>query len=164
MESRALLTAALLCLAACGQHEPAAQEPSVPALLIDRRGVTMPLGEAVTDIAYRPWLPPGRVLKYAVIPPLGNDDTPRNRGIAVEYESSGRALLLSEWPKQNFSLLFLRNVDIAHVPCKVVHYKPNGLAWTTHGNLAMTLQPDGDLDSGTLSAEAQHLIAAGACD
>jgi hypothetical protein len=132
-------------------------------MLIDDRGISMPLEEAVTKIDYRPWIPPGQVLKYAVIPPLGGADTPSNRGIAVEYEVKGTAMLLSEWPKQNFTLLFLRAQDITTKPCEIAHYKLDGVAWTTHGPLAMTLQPDGNVSPKAVEAEARRLLANGAC-
>jgi hypothetical protein len=160
---RALFLAALvLTVPACGHRARAAVQATLPPLLIDDRGVTMPLEEVVTRIAYRPWMPPGEMLRYAVIPPLGNNDTPENRGVAVEYESSGKAMLLSEWPKQNFALLFLRT-NISFEPCTIVHYKADGVAWTTRGKLAMTLQPDGEVSPRFVDAEARRLIAAGAC-
>jgi len=133
--------------------------------MIDDRGITMPLEDAVTKISYRPWIPPRQVLKYAVIPPLGAADTPRNRGIALEYgnNNGGTPMLLSEWPKQNFTLLFLHGQDITSTPCRVAHYKLDGVAWTTRGALAMTLQPDGNVDPKAVEAEARQLIAAGGC-
>ncbi len=135
----------------------------MPPLLIDDRGITMPLDKAVTNINYRPWIPPGQILKYAVIPPLGGNDTPENRGIAVEYMSGTHAMLLSEWPKQNFQLMFMHAQDITFKPCAIVHYKTDGVAWTTQGKLAMTLQPDGNVVPSAVDAEARRLIAAGAC-
>jgi hypothetical protein len=132
-------------------------------MLIDDRGVVMPLQQAVTKISYRPWIPPGHVLKVAVIPPLGDLDTPDHRGIAIEYQSGNRQMLLSEWPKQNFVLLFLHNQDITLTPCTIAHYKIDGVAWTTRSKLAMTLQPDGNVDAKDIVAEAQRLIAAGGC-
>ncbi len=82
-------------------------QSSLPPMLIDDRGIVMPLEEAVTNrISYKPWIPPRQILKYAVIPPLGDLDTPDHRGIAIEYQFKNQAMLLSEWPKQNFTLLF----------------------------------------------------------
>jgi hypothetical protein len=150
-------------LAGCHAGQKAAPAPSLPSLLIDDRGITMPLDEAVTKISYRPWIPPVQVLKFAVIPPLGDLDTPAHRGIAIEYASGRQPMLLSEWPKQNFTLLFLHNKDISVAPCETAHYKADGVAWTTHGKLAMTLQPDGTTDPKMVEAEARRLIAAGAC-
>ena len=132
--------------------------------MIDDRGVVMPLEQAVTKIAYRPWVPTSaQVLKFAVLPPLGNNDTPANRGVAIEYEDNHTAWLLSQWPKQNFTLLFLKGQDITYSPCTVAHYKPDGVAWTTRGKLAMTLQPDGSVSAKAVETEARRLIAAGAC-
>lgn len=152
-------------LAGCGHGATAAvasPTPSLPPLLIDDRGVSMPLEEVVTKIAYRPWIPPNQILKFAVIPPLGDLDTPAHRGVAVEYVSGGKPMLLSEWPKQNFTLLFLHQ-DISVQPCTIAHYKTDGVAWTSHTKLAMTLQPDGTMDPSKIEAEARRLIAAGAC-
>lgn len=132
-------------------------------MLIDGRGIVMPLSEAVTKISWRPWIPPRPILKYAVIPPLGDLDTPAHRGIAVEYTYGKSAMLLSEWPKQNFTLLFLRGQDITNTPCTIAHYKADGVAWTTHANLAMTLQPDGNVPARLVDAEARALIRSGAC-
>jgi len=163
---RPLLISVLLVLALAGCHrgQAAPASPSLPPLMIDDRGVVMPLEEAVTKIAYRPWIPSGvQTLKYAVIPPLGEQDTPANRGVAIEYEDNHIAWLLSQWPKQNFTLLFLRGQDITYAPCTVAHYKPDGVAWTTRGKLAMTLQPDGSVSAKAVEAEARRLIAAGAC-
>jgi hypothetical protein len=163
---RPLLISVLLVLALAGCHkgEAAAASPSLPPLMIDDRGVVMSLEEAVTKIAYRPWIPRGvQVLKYAVIPPLGDQDTPANRGVAIEYEDNHVAWLLSQWPKQNFALLFLGGHDITYAPCTVAHYKPDGVAWTTRGKLAMTLQPDGSVSAKAVDAEARRLVAAGAC-
>src|SRR5580700_8593175 len=88
--------------------------PSMAPMLIDDRGIVMPLEDAVTQhkIIYRPWVPPRQVLKVAVIPPLGDLDTPDHRGIAFEYQFGNQAMLLSEWPKQNFTLMFLHGQDI----------------------------------------------------
>jgi hypothetical protein len=132
-------------------------------MLIDDRGVVMSLDDAMTKISYRPWVPPRQILKFAVIPPLGDLDTPDHRGIAMEYTYRKTAMLLSEWPKQNFTLLFLRGNDITFTPCEIAHYKADGVAWTTHSKLAMTLQPDGSVDPRAIDAEAKALIAAGGC-
>jgi hypothetical protein len=154
---------AALALAACSHKSPQPGETSPPPLMIDDRGYTMPLEDAVKKISYRPWIPPRTILRYAVIPPLGNLDTPENRGIAVEYQTGDRLMLISEWPKQNFALLFLRNTDITLTPCTIAHYKADGVAWTTKGNLAMTLQPDGNVSPKDVETEAKRLLAAGGC-
>ncbi len=147
----------------CGRAAKGVPQASLPPMLIDDRGVVMPLEQAVTKVTYRPWIPPNQILKFAVIPPLGNLDTPAHRGIAIEYAAGRQSMLLSEWPKQNFSLLFLHNQDISVAPCTIAHYKADGIAWSTHGKLAMTLQPDGNMDPKKVEDEARRLIAAGAC-
>jgi len=154
--------AAFLCACAHKSGDTAAQA-SLPPMLIDDRGVVMPLEQAVTKIDYKPWIPPRQILKYAVIPPLGDLDTPDHRGIAIEYQNGNQSFLLSEWPKQNFTLLFLHGEDITLTPCKIAHYKADGAAWTTKSKLAMTLQPDGNVSPKQIDAEAQRLIASGAC-
>jgi len=158
-----LLFSTLLALVACGHKGQTVSSASLAPMLIDDRGISMPLEDAVTKISYRPWVPPRQILKYAVIPPLGGDDTPANRGVAIEYQSNGAMWLLSEWPKQNFILLFLKAQDITAKPCQIAHYKIDGVAWTTHGALAMTLQPDGSATSKAVEAEAKRLLADGGC-
>jgi hypothetical protein len=153
----------LFLVAACHHGASDAAPSPLPSMLIDDRGVVMALTDVVTKISYSPWVPPRTVYKYAVIPPLGDLDTPDHRGIAFEYAYGKTAMLLSEWPKQNFTLLFLHGDDLTFSPCKIAHYKADGVAWTTHGKLAMTLQPDGNVDPRAIEREARALIAAGAC-
>jgi len=160
---RILACALALASAACAHKSAADSQPTLPPMLIDDRGIVMPLEQAVTKINYKPWIPPRQILKYAVIPPLGDLDTPDHRGIAMEYQFGNQAMLLSQWPKQNFTLLFLRNTDITLTPCKIAHYKADGVAWTTRSKLAMTLQPDGSVNPKDVDKEAARLIAAGGC-
>lgn len=129
-------------------------------MLIDERGLVMPLSEAVGHIAFRPYLPPGAI-KYAAIPPLGGDDVTANDGIAVEYAAGRSAMLLSEWPRHNFPVKF--NNKPLREACNLVQYMPNGFVWLTDKNIVMTLQPDGKVPPAEVSAEAKHLLAAGAC-
>jgi hypothetical protein len=156
---------ALAATACAHKSDDVSARASLPPMLIDDRGIVMPLEDALTKhlISYKPWIPPRQILKFAVIPPLGDLDTPDHRGIAIEYQFKNQAMLLSEWPKQNFTLLFLHGEDITLTPCKVAHYKADGAAWTTKTKLAMTLQPDGNVSSKDVDAEAQRLIASGAC-
>jgi hypothetical protein len=156
---------ALAAVACAHKGGDAVSQATLPPMLIDDRGIVMPIEDAVTKrkISYRPWVPPRQILKFAVIPPLGNLDTPDNRGVAFEYQYKNQAMLLSEWPKQNFTLLFLHGEDITLTPCKIAHYKADGAAWTTKSKLAMTLQPDGNVSPKDVDAEAQRLIASGAC-
>lgn len=164
MVHRTLYAGALLLLVLSGCHRgQTVEKPSVPPLLIEDRGFVMPLDQVVTKIAYRPYMPAGgQVLAYAVTPPLGGKDIPANRGVAIEYEHRGRSWLLTQWPKQNFVLLFLHD-NITASPCTIAHYKKDGVAWTTRGKLAMTLQPDGNVRAAEVDAEARRLLAAGAC-
>jgi hypothetical protein len=131
-------------------------------MLIDQRGITMPLEDAVKQIAFHPYLPPGQIMAFAVIPPLGGVDSRKNRGIATEYVSGRVALLLSEWPKQRFDLAFPKK-NITASPCEPVNYARTGIIWTSRNGFALTLQPDGNVNQSALGAEAHRLISAGAC-
>ena len=159
----ALVALALFAFAACGHKNSAPPPTPAPPMMIDDRGIVMPLEQVVTKISYKPWIPPGQVLKFAVIPPLGGDDTPANRGVAAEYQNGAFMWLLSEWPKQGFALVFLRGKDITIDNCQLGRFKADGVAWTTKGKLAMTLQPDGSAPPNEVDKEAKRLMAAGAC-
>ncbi len=160
----ALLAAvALSATAGCAKKPDAVRAAaSGPPMLIDDRGVTMPLEQAVTLARFRVFLPATDPLAVAVIPPLGGADNDDRRGSAFEYERAERALLLSEWPRRENRIAFGER-DITTDPCVVVHYAPNAVAWTTHGGVVMTLQPDGSSSSSAIEAEARRLLAAGAC-
>jgi len=71
-------------------------------------------------------------------------------------------MLLSEWPKQGFSIGFGKRETVL-VPCTPTHYSTTNLAWTTPGGLVMTLQPDGTVEQSAVENEALRLIRAGAC-
>ena len=45
-----------------------------------------------------------------------------------------------------------------------VLFTKDGVAWTTKTKLAMTLQPDGNVNPKDVDAEARRLIAQGACN
>jgi hypothetical protein len=155
------LALSLLLLAACARHVDA---PAVtpPPMLIDGRGTTMPLEQAVSHIVFRPYIPTSQVLAYAVLPPLGDLDTDAHRGIGIEYVNNGRAMLLSQWPKQDFMIAFARSVGPI-APCTLAHYKADGAAWLTNANVVMTLQPDGSVAPSVVDDEARRLMRAGAC-
>ena len=148
-----------LCACSGGQRH-AAPEVSAPPLLIDGRGTTMPLEQVMTHVTFQPYVP-AQAMAFAVLPPLGDADTDPHRGVGIEYLSGRNALLLSEWPKQQYSIQFGRSGML--VGCRPVHYSTTSVAWTTPGNLVMTLQPDGPAEAATIDREAQRLIAAGAC-
>jgi hypothetical protein len=157
---RRILIAAAIALSACGGQKHAASDASAPPLLIDSRGTTMPLEQAVTHIAFRPYVP-AQALAFAVLPPLGDVDTNEHRGIGIEYLAGREAMLLSQWPKQGFTIQFGHGGILNE--CKPAHYSTTSVAWTTPGNLVMTLQPDGPVSASAVDREAQRLIAAGAC-
>ena len=152
-----LLVAALM---GCGKHGDAAESP--PPLLIDERGVTMPFERAVQHIRFHPFLPSRQILAYAVIAPLGDVDNDAHRGIAMEYVANGKAMLLSQWPKQHYTIAFQKNAAELP-PCTPQHYAPLGIAWVTPRDVVMTVQPDGNVPIRALDAEARRLLRAGAC-
>jgi hypothetical protein len=154
-----LTAAAFAVLAACGRNDPS-QRATPPPLLIESRGFTMPLDRAVTKIGFRPYLPPGQMLAFAVIPPLGNDDSTAHRGMAIEYVASRRAMLLSQWPKQQFTLAF-GGRDVTSSPCTIVHFSADGVGWTARSGLMLTLQPDGKAGTGAVVEEARRLLRLG---
>lgn len=157
---RRLLIAAAIALSACGGQKHAASDATPPPLLIDGRGITMPLEQVVTHIGFRPYVP-DQAIAFAVLPPLGDADTNEHRGIGIEYQAGRNAMLLSEWPKQGFSIGF-GHAGVLN-ECRPEHYSTTSVAWTTPGNLVMTLQPDGPIDASDVDREAQRLIRAGAC-
>ena len=122
----------------------------------------MPLEQAILHVSFRPYLPTSQILAFAVLPPLGGADTDANRGLGIEYLAGQDAMLLSEWPKQQFAMSFGRErPDLA--PCVPLHYSTQAVAWTTHGRLIFTLQPDGKVSAVAVDSEARHLVRAGAC-
>ncbi len=158
----ALLVAAIVggCAAKSPGHHMATA--SLPPMLIDSRGVTMPLERVVTKIAYRPYIPRVQALQFAVIPPLGGADTPGRRGVAIEYAAGKNAMLLSEWPSRRFPVAF-DGVNVALRPCTAERFDRSSIAWSSRSGLVMTLQPDGTLPAGAVAAEARRLMASGAC-
>lgn len=157
---RRILIAAAIALSACGGGHKGDSDATAPPLLIDGRGTTMPLEQVVTHIAFRPYVP-AQAIAFAVLPPLGDLDTNEHRGIGIEYQAGRNAMLLSEWPKQGYSIAFGGTGVLSE--CRVVHYSTTSVAWTTPGNLVMTLQPDGPVNASEVDREAQRLIRAGAC-
>lgn len=159
---RRILIAAAIALSACGgqQRSTAGADATTPPLLIDGRGRTMPLEQVVTHVAFRPYVP-AQAIAFAVLPPLGNVDTNEHRGMGVEYQAGGKAMLLSEWPRQGFTIQFGHSGPLGE--CRPEHYSTTSVAWTTPDKLVMTLQPDGPVDATDVDREAQRLIAAGAC-
>jgi hypothetical protein len=156
-----LVVLPLLLLVACVHHADA-PAATPPPMLIDQRGTTMPLEQAIGHVVFRPFVPSSQILAYAVLPPLGDLDTDAHRGLGIEYVSNNRAMLLSQWPKQDFMIAFAR----AHgplAPCTLAHYKADGAAWLTSKNVVMTLQPDGSVAPAVVDDEARRLMRAGAC-
>jgi hypothetical protein len=160
---RSFWIVALFALGACSHQasSAAASAASPPPMLVDQRGTTMPLEQVVTHIAFRPYIPP-QTLAFAVLPPLGDLDTNEHRGIGIEYLAGNDAMLLSQWPKQAFSIAFGKGETVL-VPCTPTHYSTTSLAWTTPRGLVMTLQPDGAMQPAAVEREARRLIKAGAC-
>jgi hypothetical protein len=157
-----LAIACALTLAACAGGSNATATPSPSPLLIASRGITMTLAAAVHLVSYRVHPPRVPLLAVAVIPPLGNEDTPRTRGVAFEYAANGSKWLLSQWPSQHFQLTF-EGKDASAMPCAPIAYSNNGVAWMTHDGLAMTLQPDGAGSVKKTTGQARILIARMTC-
>ena len=158
----ALLVATVLggCASKGGIHHVATA--SLPPMLIDSRGATMPLERVVTKLAYRPYIPRTQGLQFAVIPPLGGADTPDRRGIAIEYAAGKNAMLLSEWPSRHLPVTF-DGINIVLRTCTAERFDKSSVAWSSRSGLVMTLQPDGALPAATVAAEAHRLMASGAC-
>lgn len=163
MKATMISIACALALAGCngsaGDGEPT---PSPTPMLIVMRGVTTSLPDAVHQIAFRAHPPRAQVLAVALIPPLGNADTSRTRGIAFEYSAGGMKWLLSEWPSQGFNLMF--GSQSASAPlCSPVPFSRTGFAWTTRDKLAMTLQPDGSASIAQTRDQARLVMTRLAC-
>ena len=79
-------------------------------MLIDDRGTSMPLEQAITHVVFKPFIPAAQILGYAVLPPLGDLDTDAHRGLGIEYVSNNGAMLLSQWPKQDFVIAFAHSL------------------------------------------------------
>jgi hypothetical protein len=160
--------AVLLALAAgcAGKPEDSAHAKTAPqpaaTMLIEGRGVTVPLTEAVHQISFRPFIPSAQIAAIALIPPLGGEDRRETHGLAIEYARRGNALLLSQWPRAGFDIA-VNGADIIRRPCAPVAFKTDGLIWATRNGLVMTLQPDGAVSPALVEREAHRLISAGAC-
>lgn len=168
MKLRAVpLIAALALCAACGGKSPDAQSPATPQpsvrLLIESRGVTMPLTAVVRKIRFAPFIPSAQIAAVAAIPPLSDDEKKRNPGVAIEYESGGDALLLSQWPREGIDIE-VGGINATSRPCAPVAYQADGLLWTTRNGRVMTLQPDGAVAPSRIAREAGRLLRAGACE
>lgn len=131
-------------------------------MLIESRGVTMPLAQAVRKLSFPPFIPSAEIASVALIPPLNDDEDKREPGIALEYERDGDALLLSQWPRKGIEIV-VAGVDATSRPCAPVAYKPDGLLWTTRDGRVMTLQPDGAVAPALVAREVDRLLRAGAC-
>ncbi|MFN2448572.1 MAG: hypothetical protein ABR508_02095 [Candidatus Baltobacteraceae bacterium] len=163
MSRRRIAALAALALAACAApaHAPR-PSPSPLPMLIESRGIVMPLAQARANIAFAPFIPPGRVLAVAAIPPLGGSDSRRTHGIALEYEKTGRRMLLSQWPLGELRIN-AAGWDAVHRPCAPIAFKADGLLWATRNGLVMTLQPDGAVSGPHLASESRGLLGASHC-
>jgi hypothetical protein len=160
-----LLLAALFC-AACSARGARHQSPDAQVsqqLLIASRGEVMSLPDAVKTADFTPFIPSAQIAAAAAIPPL-NDAQGRRAvpGIAIEYESSGDAFLLSQWLRGGLPIA-VGAEDLTSRPCAPVAYKADGLLWTTRNGRVMTLQPDGPVPEARIAREVNRLLRAGAC-
>ncbi|HLI97003.1 MAG TPA: hypothetical protein VKT72_13120, partial [Candidatus Baltobacteraceae bacterium] len=131
----------------------------VATLLIESKGVTMPLKLAVRTLTFKPFIPPVQILQSAIIPPL-NVDQQKNHGLAIEYAQNGSVLLLSQWPRAGFAV---PPPVLGTRVCEPVSYKSDGLLWATRNGLVMTLQPDGRVPAARIVRESRRLLRLGAC-
>lgn len=151
---------ALLLATGCAHRGPAPKQATpAPAatLLIESKGVTMPLALARGTLVFRPVIPAGRIVQTAVIPPL-NVDEQRKHGIAIEYAAGGSVWLLSQWPASQAAAPEMRRS-----PCAPARYKANGLLWTTQSGLVMTLEPDGSPAGAGVDAAARPIMTESGC-
>lgn len=163
LASAFLLAGLALCGGCSGDRAGTTDGPRpAPTLLIESRGVTMPLADAVRKTGFSPFIPSAQIAAVAAIPPLNDDEKTREPGIAIEYEKRGDALLLSQWPRARLGIT-VAGVDAIRRPCAPVAYKPGGLLWTTRDGRVMTLQPDGAIAPARIARETDRLLRAGAC-
>jgi hypothetical protein len=156
------LAIALLCAGCGGGGDQPTPAPS-PTPLVESRGVAMSLQDAVRKARFSPFIPSAQIVGVAALPPLSDDDKKRRLvGIGIEYESSGDALLLSQWPRAGLHIA-VGTADVTSRPCAPVAYKADGLLWTTRNGRVMTLQPDGAVAPARIAREAGRLLRAGAC-
>lgn len=146
---------------ASGTADAASPQPT--GLLAASRGVVMTLAGAVRHIGFAPFIPSPQIAAVAVIPALSDaKDRAAPVGLAIEYESRGDALLLSQWPRDGLTI-DVGGSDLTARPCAPVAYKADGLLWTTRNGRVMTLQPDGAVEPSRIRREAGRLLHAGAC-
>lgn len=170
MTARTLVLAAALLscalAAGCGGKTSAPEDtasPQATGMLIASRGAVMPLAVAVRQIGFVPFIPSEQIAAVAAIPPLSDaKDRAAPPGLAIEYESHGDALLLSQWPRAGLNIA-VGGSDVTDRPCAPVAYRADGLLWTTRNGRVMTLQPDGIVDASRIWREADRLLHAGAC-
>lgn len=155
------LLAAGCAAKASGQPDPASPQPT--GLLIASRGVVTTLPAAVKNLSFAPFIPSAQIAAVALIPALSDaKDRAAPVGLAVEYESRGDALLLSQWPRDGLTI-DVGGSGLTARPCAPVAYTADGLLWTTRNGRVMTLQPDGAVEPSRIRREADRLLRAGAC-
>ena len=156
---RLLAALGIVALAACGSKQPAAQPTPTPKpLLIDDRGIVMPLDKVMRQVAFRPYLPMQGRQVFAALPPLGGADTRATRGLGVEYSGkNGAQVVRSEWPAQSFTIRFGKH-DLSASPCTLAEYDPGKFAFTTKTNLVETVQGDTGSSRADVQASAQEAL------
>ncbi len=160
MVARVFAVLAFAVLVACGARQPApSPTPSATPMLIEDRGVTMPLAKVMTQTRLHPFLPLAEHQVYAVLPPLGGPDKPSTRGIAIEYDGQhGAHVLLSEWPTQTFAIRFGTH-NVSGNPCSLVEYDSGKFVFSTHQGLIATIQGDGGSSRADVKASAEAAMA-----
>ncbi|HXP94471.1 MAG TPA: hypothetical protein VN905_13450 [Candidatus Binatia bacterium] len=164
----ALLWVALSC-SSCGWfHHSASSEPApnatatpIPAL-IARRGEEHPLAEALDGIGFKPFIPQHvTIVTAAVLPAFSGEDLRKNRGLGVEYESSGRLFALSQWPSNGGGVEGAKPAG-SEAGCEISSFRRDGFLWATATRVA-TLQPDGNVPPSAVLRETRRIIREGAC-
>jgi hypothetical protein len=165
----ALLWVALSC-SSCGWFHHSAAEPApsasptstpVPAL-IARRGEEHTLAEALDGIGFKPFVPQHvTIVTAALLPAFSGDDLRKNRGIGIEYESSGRLYALSQWPSNGDSPDGMKPAG-SESGCDIESFRRDAFSWSSATRVA-TLQPDGNVPPSLVLREARRIIREGAC-
>jgi hypothetical protein len=115
----------------------------------------MSYAQARGEIAFAPVVPSSQLLAVAALPGLGHDDSQRTHGIAFEYARKGHALLLREWPRQDFKVGAI---------CRPQRYDGGTVIWTTRkASLVFALTLDGPAQPSVLDEEARRLTTGAAC-
>lgn len=159
----------VVSLSSCGwfghhsaESKAAADAPTPIPPLIARRGEEHTLSDALGGIGFKPFIPQHvTIVTAALLPAFSGDDLRKNRGLGIEYESSGRLYALSEWPTNGDAVdgaKFVGNES----GCDISSFRRDGFLWSSGARIS-TLQPDGNVAPSAVLREARRIIREGAC-